>query len=696
MERLSISKTAGSSDAPMPKWTTRTIYWLVLLGISLLLLSPVSDTDVWWLLNSGLWMLDNHNVLDRELWSFTHKEAYWINFTWGFQLLLASAYRLGNDYGLLILKGILVATLVATSAGLARQRQDRLLPFLSAGLLVLPHIAPHLTLRPFLLEGIYLIALLWLNLGKLTGQRLIGTILLLIIWSNSHASAIVGAAAFAAYLLFDRRAFYLLPQIRHRVIATALVSGIPFMSPFGLDTWHVLSSHESSAVAGSYIEEWIKPDDFALILFLGFAAYLGLLLTDSKKLLVSEFVLLLFFAYFYSRSIRFQYEFALLLLRPLTTLTNYLYAPLYRSGSKVPQLFLTSLICGYFYLYHLPKSGSLLNAWEPQRYPVDQSKLPHTSVAVLKHVIEKSGPLHVLNAYRFGGYLPFVTKGSVSVSIDGRTPTIYGDRTMMVMAMAKDGNRKIIERLSLEYQVQAYMPLRQPGRLPIAPTDPEWQLVAFDDVSLLYLRRKWVASLSLDLPNILFDPSQLSTEQVGNDLSSHIDALERLLELDSTNWNAWLQLGVFQIGKGEMFYNTGLYNLRRALSLRPGNAIVTIYLGRLLLQSRADPKTIGALIQNMRLSDDDTQSKDRLIDIAKLLLDIGQPDMSLKYLYPDNWQARQMLDSSFDAWILRGHAHLLIRQTSKARESLIMASYLIDNHRADQATILKSLESALQ
>src|ERR1700727_2354797 len=61
------------------------------------------DTDVWWQLRSGQWILENRRVPQLDIYTFSSSDRAWINLHWGFQVVLALAYALGGTPGMIVL-----------------------------------------------------------------------------------------------------------------------------------------------------------------------------------------------------------------------------------------------------------------------------------------------------------------------------------------------------------------------------------------------------------------------------------------------------------------------------------------------------------------------------------------------------------------------------------------------------------------
>jgi tetratricopeptide (TPR) repeat protein len=69
------------------------------------------DTDVWWHLRTGEWILGERRVPAVDLFTFTSADRPWIDLHWGFQVALAIAHRLGGVPGM-----VLMASAVCMSA----------------------------------------------------------------------------------------------------------------------------------------------------------------------------------------------------------------------------------------------------------------------------------------------------------------------------------------------------------------------------------------------------------------------------------------------------------------------------------------------------------------------------------------------------------------------------------------------------
>ena len=80
---------------------------------------PLYDTDFWWHLKTGEWILTEGGIPQVDLYTFTEVGKPWIDLHWGFQLFITLLYRLGGVNLVILAKAAVItaAVAVAWSAG---------------------------------------------------------------------------------------------------------------------------------------------------------------------------------------------------------------------------------------------------------------------------------------------------------------------------------------------------------------------------------------------------------------------------------------------------------------------------------------------------------------------------------------------------------------------------------------------------
>ena len=193
--------------------TTLTALFLATLAAALALLQAPGDSDMFWQLSSGEWMLDHRALLDRDIWSFTRDGTAYSVGAWLGQVALALAYRAGGWLGIDVLR----AALVGIAAFFTARVTLRVQPHAAwSAVAVLATVLVSRTVwgdRPQLFTlALFPVVLDLLFAARLQGRvrRLIALPVLFLAWANLHNAFVVGLVAVGvftvdAWLERDRR-----------------------------------------------------------------------------------------------------------------------------------------------------------------------------------------------------------------------------------------------------------------------------------------------------------------------------------------------------------------------------------------------------------------------------------------------------------------------------------------------------------
>ena len=86
---------------------------VMLLACTVSLGAGLWHGDAFWHLANGLWMIQHHAVLHRDIWSWTAAGTPWNNLEWGYDLLMGLTYLAAGAYGPIFLT---ISLAVATAA----------------------------------------------------------------------------------------------------------------------------------------------------------------------------------------------------------------------------------------------------------------------------------------------------------------------------------------------------------------------------------------------------------------------------------------------------------------------------------------------------------------------------------------------------------------------------------------------------
>jgi hypothetical protein len=232
------------------------------------------DTDVWWHLRSGQWILQNRRIPRLDVFTFSSPDRPWIDLHWGFQVALAASYATGGVPGLILLASA-ASSAAVTIAATARRRDW---PAWVVGLCWLPALALMATRfdpRPEVFSLLFLAGFLAV-LHRVEQRPALAWVLplLQVLWVNMHGLFILGPIVLGCYSL-DRVARTIVPSrglggIRgrgeaplrwHLVPATAAVLLATLVNPYGfrgsmlpLELWPKIA--DPSSPYKSYIDEF--------------------------------------------------------------------------------------------------------------------------------------------------------------------------------------------------------------------------------------------------------------------------------------------------------------------------------------------------------------------------------------------------------------------------------------------------------
>ena len=213
------AKAFSLGQVPAWLWLGIGVYALAVINGRALL----NDSDTYWQITIGQWILD-HNALPRvDFYSFTKAGEPWVSSSWLSQVLLAASYNLAGWTGPIVLAAACIAATFALLTWILGQRLPALFAIvvtLVALLVPVQHLLarPHVFVLPVMLAWAYgllsasergrapsfwllpLIAL-WANLhgGFIFGLVLVGGLALDALWNADRAERKTLALRWAAF-----------------------------------------------------------------------------------------------------------------------------------------------------------------------------------------------------------------------------------------------------------------------------------------------------------------------------------------------------------------------------------------------------------------------------------------------------------------------------------------------------------------
>jgi hypothetical protein len=472
------------------------------LGIALLMVYPIKDPDLWWLLAGGQYMVEHRTFLTTDPFSASSRGATWLNHAWGFELILYGAYRAGGTTGLILLQvtfallafGLLYRQIVREGGG----RPWALLVVALGALATRGFWEP----RPQLVTYVFL-ALFWTILRDYVQDqrdRLGWLIPLTVLWINLHAGFAVGLALIGLTALAESLAAltggspargFRRPA---RLAAIGVASGAAaVLNPFHIHAVLFPFQVLGERVAQSMIIEWASPPFshpqvrlieglllLSLVLFLASPRRAGW--TDVVVLGVATHLAL--------QATRNLPLFVLLLIPILGRLladTIPVAAPALgavgRAGRRQP-LLAASAVGALAVACWLAVPADLRRELTP-RLGVAPDVFPEGAVAFLARAGREGG---VFNEYFWGGYLIWRLYPTYPVWVDGRA-AVHGPRRLLDYIEVDEVRprwRQTLERTGMDLVL-----VRARSRLAsVLRTSPDWEVLYHDHVAVVLGRRR--------------------------------------------------------------------------------------------------------------------------------------------------------------------------------------------------------------
>ncbi|GAB4472108.1 MAG: hypothetical protein Kow0088_06450 [Anaerolineales bacterium] len=433
------------------------------------------DADTWWHLRAGQWMIENRQILTKDLFSYTRYEAEWRYPGWLIEIPMAFIESKLGLGGLNILTGMVIA---ATFGFIFATLQGNELVRAFLIILAATVSGMYWSARPHLFTLLFTALFLYLlesstRRGLTHSRRSLLIILpaLMFCWVNSHGGFIVGFIVWGIYfierlieqvLLILREGRRIkdvfLDQALHTLILIGLGMGIlAFLNPLGPQIFLYPFRTVSIQQLRAYIQEWQSPDFHSLSLQ-PFIWLLILLLFVSafseKNWKIRDFLLVSVFLYLALIAGRNVALFALVAPLPISRMVaesdwSHLFASLnlhgittrnHRPPKDYPKLnlFLLSLIF----------LGCIFRSYQVYPEEVIVNLLSDGYPLAAVHYLEANRPPgRLFNSYNWGGYLLWHLP-EYPVFVDGRTD-LYNEEILdqwFQVAQLKDGWEQVIEQ----------------------------------------------------------------------------------------------------------------------------------------------------------------------------------------------------------------------------------------------------------
>jgi hypothetical protein len=485
-------------SAPLSRWLKTAT--LLLTGVCLLGLfsTEIADTDFWWHLKTGQYIVERHSLPVPDPFAYTTSAAaayrgeeqvrhFNLTHEWLSQVLMYTVYAVAGFPGIILARAVLLAGLCGLAGFLAARLSANFYAGIAAACAAASVVVAFAADRPGVVS--FLGVAVFVSLLELRrGWWILPPLGLL--WSNCHGGFLLGWVVLVAYsaeaLLLRRRAAWARDS-RRLWLVTACAIAASGINPNGFGVLSTVFAYRRSPMTANLIEWqapslWGPPYGFDVLLY----AAAIVLVVSWRKVRPAHWIL---FAVFAGASLAAFRN---------TPLIGFL-APV--------------LIAAYFPL-RVKVPGGL--AWAPPILALAgvaagfaQGRFLQLRVAewtvptgaadyLLEHHV--TGP--IFNTYEQGGYLIWRLGTQARVFIDGRSlsETVYRDYNRILFNAGSYADQvagpreELLNRYSIQAVVMNTMDYVSGALYPLAislanPIGTEWELVYDDSQAVVFLRR---------------------------------------------------------------------------------------------------------------------------------------------------------------------------------------------------------------
>jgi hypothetical protein len=495
----------------MDFWSKLTIQRLMAAVLFILLFAMAvripTDTDTWWHIRSGEYMVENREILRSDPFSFTRYGEEWVDHSWGSQIIIYSFYHLfggegqpgdSGNIGLALFMAVLaVVGLIFVYLMCEGNVYIRAFALVLGAAAAAVFWSPRPQMFSFALSALVLYLLHLYKREQIDRLWLIPVIL--VFWVNLHGGFAIGfiflfgslfGEALGNFFNADDARVVRWDRLRKMALITALSIPAIVLNPYGVQMLAYPFRTVNIGVLQDFIQEWASPNfhqtqvwPFALLL-LGVLAAVGL---STRRIDWTDLVLTGGTALMGLMAGRNIAVFAIVATPVLSRHVNawltergWVIRPVRRVSG--PMLVLNWVLLIVVLLGGLVKIAAALN--ESVMRDAQETYLP---VEIAAFLDESPPPGKMFNSYNWGGYLMFAAP-NVPVYVDGRTD-LYDDdflRDYLDVYFARDGWRE-----SLDEQDIGFVAVEESSTLAkLLRTQPDtWKESLFDDEhSSLFVR----------------------------------------------------------------------------------------------------------------------------------------------------------------------------------------------------------------
>lgn len=478
----------------------RLVTAIVFIAIFTMAVRVPADTDTWWHLQSGRWIVENRAILRHDPFSHTRLGQPWIDHGWLAQIILFKAYDALKYAGL----ALLVAGLVTVAYVLVWHQCREGNRWLRAFALIVAAATSGViwAARPQIFSfALTALVTYLLHRFKRGSHRIIWWLpLVMLVWVNVHGGFAIGFILVVAYLfgetgnqILKNRGMPWKEIGRLGLVLGACLLVVP-LNPNGVQMWGYPFRTVGIGALQDFIAEWRSPDFHQLhlhpFIWMLLAALTAIGLSGRR----ADFTDLTLVALFTYMSLLAGRNIALFALVTAPVIVRYGSTALAgwrqrrgQTAESVASPGARGLITLNWVLLGLVIVAALVKISQPLSPTVNEGaqaeSLPVEAVAFLK---DERPPGPIFNSYNWGGYLIWELP-EYPVFVDGRTD-LYDDaflREYLSIVLAEDGWEEALDSHGINLVL--IEPQSALGKLLVGR--PGWEQVYLDEMATIFVRK---------------------------------------------------------------------------------------------------------------------------------------------------------------------------------------------------------------
>lgn len=484
------------------RWLTleRLVALIVFIAIFTMAARFPLDTDGWWHLQSGRWIVENGTVPRTDPFSHTRFGQPWIDHGWLAQILIYLTYDAFGFGGLTILVALLV-TVAFYFAWLQCAEGDR---WLRAFVLIVAAVASGIiwSARPQMVTFVLASLTAYILYAHKQGRRRIIWFLplVMLVWGNVHGGFAVGFILIVAYIVGEAGNVILGTGATPargwrepgRLAAVGALSFVVLaLNPNGIEMWTYPFRTVGIGILQEFIQEWQPPDfhqfylhPFIWLLLAALTAF-GL---AGRRADFTDLTLTAVFTYLSLLAVRNVPLFALIV-SPIIVRYGSMALARWRGDEMAPAAATRArpgfAALNWILLLLILGAGLLRVGQEVQAATVEAQDPDGLPGAAIEYLQEAQPHGLLFNSYNWGGYLIWRLP-QYPVFVDGRTD-LYDDellREYLAIYTAGQGWQEKLEA----HDVRLVLVERDSPLAWEMDRDEEWERVYHDAIASIFVR----------------------------------------------------------------------------------------------------------------------------------------------------------------------------------------------------------------